>query len=700
MKKKLALIAIEKAAMEKYLQNLREVFGNKMDLEGYFVKNKELPERIEGDLVLLTSVDLTSTVRSHIRENMNIIYLERTLNKDGLDCLFEVPADRKMLFVDYTEQTANKMISLITEYGIRNIDFYAVGKDTLPEVVKEKIDEGYDTVVTPGLTSLVPREAKKTIDIGWANIDSKTLLEISVMLDLYNEEFEEQLYLYTRNTITSSKSVMFYLKSALEAKSKYNTVISTMEEGVVVFDTIGHITRHNHRFIKMFGMQPTNLTGENIKEIKLPETLKKKIISHEPIEETMLYVPEQKKSYIITKKDVKIFGEVAEFIVIINEIFRYHKKNAQIRAQMRENGYFAKYKFDDIIGNSELLHRIKERARKIAQIDATVLITGESGTGKEMFAQAIHNESQRKDMPFVAINCATLTPSLLESELFGYEAGAFTDSKSEGHIGLFETAHKGTIFLDEIGEVPINVQTKLLRVLEEKEIRRVGGRAIIPIDVRIIAATNQDLYELCKQKRFREDLYYRLSVLPLQMVPLRNRKEDIPNLIAHILKNIGMTQKRFTEDLMEALMNHSWKGNVRELSNCIQYMAYLGGDLLDVSLLPPNFDNVSGPTGESQCEDIVENDVFYYDEEKRISALILESLQNTRKGRLQILKSLRSQGVEVSEYKVRKIVAMLKECGYVSYSKGRGGISLTEKGHKTLKMGKNESLYGRNKMIK
>ncbi len=686
MKKKIVLIAIEKEAMDKYLLNLRNFFNDDIDIEGYYVAGQTLPSGIEGDLILLTSLDLTSTVRKCLNEKINIVYLERTLNRENLACLFEEPADTKMLFVDYTEQTANKMLSLVTEFGIRNIDFFAVGKDTPSKKILKKIDEGYNAAITPGLTPLVPKGVAKVIDIGWANIDSKTLLEITVMLDMYNEELEERLYLYTRKITTSSKSIMFHIKSTLEAKNKYKTIIRAMDEGVVAFDNTGRITLCNEEFLKMFALKNADVVTQNLKDIKLPRSLKEKILSDEFLEEKLFHVTELKKSYIITKKEIKIFEELEEYIVVINEISGYQRKNAQIRVQMKENGYYAKYTFDDIVANSELICKCKERAKKIARIDATVLITGESGTGKEMFAQSIHNESKRRDMPFVTINCAALTPSLLESELFGYEAGSFTGSKSEGHIGLFETAHKGTIFLDEIGEIPIDVQTKLLRVLEEHEIRRVGGKSIIPIDVRVIAATNQDLYKLCEEKRFREDLYYRLNVLPLETIPLRDRKEEIPALISAFLNNLGMPQKHLTCELMEILIHHSWKGNIRELFNCVQYMAYLGDDILDVNILPPNFERAPNQAKQKMNTENFLGGMLYYDEERRISIRIMECLLNKNIGRQKIVEKLKSEGENISEYKVRAIINKLKESGYVECSKGRAGVRLTELGYARFKM--------------
>ena len=214
-----------------------------------------------------------------------------------------------------------------------------------------------------------------------------------------------------------------------------------------------------------------------------------------------------------------------------------------------------------------------DQARQAARTRATVLLRGESGTGKELFAHAIHNDSDRKYHQFVRVNCAAISESLLESELFGYEEGAFTGARPGGKKGLFEEASGGTIFLDEIGELAPNIQAKLLRVLQEKEVIRVGGTRPIPVDVRVIAATNVHLEKAIQEKRFREDLYYRLNVLPISIPPLRFRKEDLPLLANHLIKKFNQEYGRNVEDIddeaVRALMDYDWPGNVRELENVL-----------------------------------------------------------------------------------------------------------------------------------
>ncbi|MFQ6110203.1 MAG: sigma-54 interaction domain-containing protein, partial [Candidatus Aminicenantales bacterium] len=243
-------------------------------------------------------------------------------------------------------------------------------------------------------------------------------------------------------------------------------------------------------------------------------------------------------------------------------------ENILLKKELRE-----KYKFENMIGKSKKMREIYSLIERVAGTDSTVLITGESGTGKEMAARAIHFLSQRREKPFVSINCGALPENLLESEMFGHAKGSFTGAVADKK-GMFEVAHKGTLFLDEVGEMSPWTQVKLLRTLQEKKIRRVGGTEEISVDVRIIAATNQDLKEKIEKGDFREDLYYRLHVISFEMPPLRERKEDLPLLVSHFLqkycRQMGRRMKRISPDTMKVLEAYSWPGNVRELENVIE----------------------------------------------------------------------------------------------------------------------------------
>lgn len=292
--------------------------------------------------------------------------------------------------------------------------------------------------------------------------------------------------------------------------------------------------------------------------------------------------------------------EIDELRLKVKQIIQQGKlrvENRELKQQLKD-----KFSLDNIIGQSEAMQKVYQMVEKVAPSDATVLIRGESGTGKELVAQAIHQLSDRKDEPFIAVNCGALPESLLESELFGHEKGAFTGAEKQ-KPGRFELAGRGTIFLDEIGDVTPATQVKLLRVLQNKEIVRLGGQETIKINARTIAATNRDLEEAMKAGTFREDLYYRINVFPLYLPPLRERKDDIPDLITHFLKKNNIAEDKIDAAAVRQLMHYRWQGNVRELENVVERSLIMaGGDQITADILPPHIRANSTPGGSLAIE--------------------------------------------------------------------------------------------------
>ncbi|MCK4666367.1 sigma-54-dependent Fis family transcriptional regulator [Candidatus Dependentiae bacterium] len=260
-------------------------------------------------------------------------------------------------------------------------------------------------------------------------------------------------------------------------------------------------------------------------------------------------------------------------------------ENVYLKEQQSE-----RFNFNEIIGVSNAIKAVFELVKKVSQSKTSILIRGETGTGKELIARAIHFNSERKDKPFVRVNCAALAPGVLESELFGHEKGSFTGADYK-RIGRFELANEGTIFLDEIGDLPMGTQIKLLRIIQEREFERVGGNKTIKVDVRLIAATNQNLEERIKKRTFREDLFYRINVVPMFVPPLRDRKKDIPLLVKHFLKRfsreMGVEEKSLSDNAIKKLTDYGWKGNIRELENVIERIVVLSQDsFIDINDLP------------------------------------------------------------------------------------------------------------------
>ncbi len=298
-------------------------------------------------------------------------------------------------------------------------------------------------------------------------------------------------------------------------------------------------------------------------------------------------------------RPIRVEEQVAGAVVSLRDLNAVHQLAYRLTEELPAHG------FERIIYRSEAMRSVVSQARRVARSPATVLIRGESGTGKELLARALHAASPRRDGPFVAINCAAIPEELLESELFGYADGAFTGASRGGKPGKFELAHRGSIFLDEIGDMSLRLQAKLLRVLQESEVERVGGTRPIRLDVRVIAATNRDLEAMIARREFREDLYYRLNVIPLEIPPLRERPEDIPLLLEYFIRQLGGPGADFTPAARELLVRYRWPGNVRELENAVAYASQMApGPVIDVDALPVRVREAAGePDGAGESGD-------------------------------------------------------------------------------------------------
>ncbi|WP_035101891.1 sigma 54-interacting transcriptional regulator [Aneurinibacillus terranovensis] len=362
-----------------------------------------------------------------------------------------------------------------------------------------------------------------------------------------------------------------------DIKSLLQAIIQSSNDAISVVDTQGNGLMINPAYTRLTGLTEEDVIGKPADvDISEGESMHMQVLrTGQPVRGVPLKVGPRKKDIIVNVAPVIVDNMLKGSVGIIHDVSEIKKLTDELeRAKRLIRTLEAKYTFDDIVGSSEGMVHAIEQGRKAALTPATVLLRGESGTGKELFAHAIHNESSRKYNQFVRVNCAAIPESLLESELFGYEEGAFTGARKGGKRGLFEEASGGTIFLDEIGELSMSTQAKLLRVLQEKEIVRVGGGKAIPVDVRIIAATHVNLERAMQMGLFREDLYYRINVLPIVIPPLRYRtKKDIEILVYHLLDkyNIeyGRNVTKIDPEALDILSRYTWPGNVRELENVI-----------------------------------------------------------------------------------------------------------------------------------
>jgi transcriptional regulator with PAS, ATPase and Fis domain len=479
-----------------------------------------------------------------------------------------------------------KMISQETQYPVLTIQFKAM--DYLEALIKAKKFGKKVGVVTykqplpyrlnvmENVTGLeiVPivftNSLQLEMDIVNTGVD--TIIGASLAVETAEKLGLQSELIYTGvdtiiSTIKKAKVMALALRQEREKSQVFQTILDYGLNGIVATDENGIIVLYNYYAEKTLEKKANNVLGKPLAtvfpEIKMDDVIRTgmpQIQSMEVLNGVEL---------LVNRVPIEIRGNISGSLAMFMRVSDVQKTEQKIRLLNKLKGFAAKSKFSDIVYSSKDMVEIIEKSKIYAKTNSNILVCGETGVGKEIVVQSIHNYSFRQNGPFVAVNCAALPESLLESELFGYEEGAFTGSRKGGKAGLFEMAHKGTIFLDEIGEISLNLQTRLLRVLQEKEVIRIGGDSVIPVDIRIIAATNKNLEELMPYK-FREDLYYRLNVLNINLLPLRDRIVDIPLLFQHFLSlyvantNYGNRIVRFTEDI---LMLYSWPGNIRELQN-------------------------------------------------------------------------------------------------------------------------------------
>jgi len=428
------------------------------------------------------------------------------------------------------------------------------------------------------------------------------------------------------------------ISSKLQYKSKeLLTVIDSVNEGIVIIDKSRSIITLNRYFKEKFGVKYSNIVGKPLDRI-----LPKQVI--DKIEKNKLSLEEEQLTVSIGKQDIEFLFSIKPILVddsAEGAVITFKDFGTLQRSVFNASEKNAILTFDEIIGESQSLTQVKEQAKLISRQNMPVLLLGESGTGKELFARAIHTGSDRRNQIFMAINCGAIPETLMESELFGYEKGTFTGANSSGKMGKFEIAKDGTIFLDEIGDLPLHMQVKLLRVLEEKELMRVGGSVTIKVNPRIIAATNKDLQKMVERNEFREDLFYRLNVIPLRIPPLRERADDVLELSDYFLKRYNKIynkdMKGYSEAAQKAMARYNWPGNVRELQNLIEYaINFEKGDRISLDIISSRIGQSSEAAADEKPlkdlvadyeKDVIKGMIRYYGDDTEAKKNIAKKLQ-------------------------------------------------------------------------
>ncbi len=490
-----------------------------------------------------------------LRENLSIPVLSVPLSSfDILKCLKEAKSlGTKVLLPCFRNKLSS--IEMMEELlGIMIFQGVYHDQDSLEELVQEAKN----------------KDCKVVIGAGWAkrfaNKYNLEFVEIQTSKDVIDETFE------------SAKSVAQANRNEQQKAERYRSILDSASEGIIASNQNGIITNINKTAKELLKINDSDIMGEPITRY-LPDAPIFKVMNlQKPVLDKLERV--NKELFVFTHQPIKIENEVIGCISTFKDITNVIRAENEVRRTLAK-GMIAKYTIEDLIHRSHIMREVVTIAKQFASTDTTILITGETGTGKEILSQSIHNLSRRKSKSFVSINCAALPDQLLESELFGYEDGAFTGSRKGGKPGLFEIAHKGTILLDEISATSHSVQPRLLRVLQEREVMRIGGIQLIPIDLRVIATSNKDLGEEVHRGNFREDLFFRLNVLQIHLPPLREKIEDIPLLVMEFIRNISQEHKlepiTIPKSYIDKLTAYFWPGNVRQLQNIIERLILLCG---------------------------------------------------------------------------------------------------------------------------
>ena len=645
-------------------ENLEMVLKNHVQINNYYIKSLKDDFLIEDDLILIMIDKKLKDISKYIKSKDNVIVIERTIMLSAYHELLNIPAGIDVLVVNDDDETTKETVELLIELGITHIN--------LIPYEKEGKYKNIQLAITPGEKRYVPSYLDEVIDIGNRYIDISTFFVIISKLSLNHDEIIIELKKYLELIVSLYSGMKEKVREIFVKKQELSTLFELANDGILITNKNGKVRHANRKFCELFNIEEIN--DRNMKQL-LPQKWINKLQTDDILENTLF--ENDKKVFNINKKPLTYLNSTYGYYYIFQELTYIKQLEQSLSSKLRNLGHVAKYTFDDIIAKSDSMEKTIEVCKKIAKTDLTVLLIGESGTGKEMLAQSIHNESNRKNQPFIAINSAAMPENLLESELFGYEEGAFTGALKGGKKGLLAQANHGTVFLDEIGDMSIHLQTKLLRVLQEKQIMALGSSSIMDIDIRFIVATNKNLEVLSLEDKFRTDLYYRINTCQINLPPLRDRKSDIVLIAENFLGN----EYKIDNSVKDTLLNHDYRGNIRELINILNYAkAISSNDIIKYEDLPEYIIN-------KQNQSVKLERIYSTQSNNKVdkARFILETINNHGSiGRNMLIRLAEKENVQVKEAELKKILTNLKNQGFVDSGKGRAGTYITQKGLEEL----------------
>lgn len=680
MVKKVAIVALDPRASAFYGKQVQDLFGEYVEVRSYSVREGTISNIERADLYLMSTdaFDNREDVPQYIPIDAQFGEIHVTYMWDTIKKLREIPAGTTALFVNLTEKMVREATATLNQLGVNHIKF-------IPFYPGAEPVEGIRLAVTPDEERFVPGNVEKVLNIGHRCLTSETMIEAALKLGMEELLETPRFQEYFSNVVTSTYNFDMMFARSRRLESQFDILMEILDEGIIGINERAEIFAMNKkaeeitrlsRSLVLWGQASSSLSYLPLLQcLKTKQKVEPRVIRINGVNVGVTVVP------VLRKEDC--IGAFA----ILQRFNDAENRQHELRNQLMHKGYRAKYNFDDVVGVSEGVVRTKEILRRMAATESPVLLIGETGTGKELFANAVHQASGRANGPFVAINCAAMPENLLESELFGYEEGAFTGAKKGGRPGLFEFAHHGTLFLDEVEGMSPALQVKLLRVLQEHEIMRVGGNKIISIDVRIVAATNESLERKVQDGSFRRDLYYRLNTLPVLIPPLCRRGDDV-FLLMERFKCELKGKFVLSEEVKEMFRHYAWPGNIRELRNLAEYFSFTGSPVITAKDLPPTFLYEKMPQ-QPQGADVTSQDREPWQtamekrgiepEEYWFVLKILCQCSDKREavGRDGILKYAREENFFLSQIGVRTILGIMRDYGLARVNRGRGGSRIT-----------------------
>ncbi|CEQ29770.1 sigma-54 dependent transcriptional regulator [[Clostridium] sordellii] len=672
--KKIIIISLGKETGKSLKMQLESILEKNIIIYYFSIDDKNL-DLSDSDLILFSSADVANLFFSKNNIFKKYIIVKRVIQHELLDKLFTLKKGTNVLLVNDTKHTCEVAIKQLIAHGVDHLIYHPY----YPGIDSYEIQR---IAITPGEEEFVPTGVSEIINIGTREIDIVSIMEIIMYLDdleIYQDLLSSYFY---RKIVTQYKKYVNISNKSIKLTRILKDIIDNSEEGIIYVNTKNEVLVYNKVSMKILGFSE-DITGKNIYDMFPNINNELTLINDNEI--------------FISNKKIYSKNELMGYTIILETSSIIDKLDEERRRKKKQNVNSARYTFEDMIGNNQRVLKMINLSKKISKSNSTVLIQGESGTGKEILAQAIHNESTRKNNKFIAINFSALSENLLESELFGYEEGAFTGAKKGGKIGLFKKAHKGTIFLDEIGDAPYHFQTRLLRVLQEREITPVGSCDPIPIDVRVIAATNKDLLEEVKANRFREDLFYRINVMPLYTISLRDRKDDIELLIKYYLRKHKVftpINKFLDEKVIDYLKEYNWPGNIRELVNIVEFLVNIKEDKtkikfedLPLYMLKNLVHKESTTNSNMRIEEGNKNKKFKMTLSDNEIWVLNKIYLNDGIGRRALCKISKEECLDLGEGQIRGILNKLKESEYIEVNKGIKGTKISEKGINLINKG-------------